>query len=154
MPQGSAFCQPVRLEYRKETPEASKEIDAWITECIAALDLDPIVVQVGTKFIKFRHITRKTMLDVKGKNAVTDTASALRCFICGASSTNFNDVDNLTAKFPSKDGNLVYGGICDLHAWLRGFDAINSLSDKLEVKKWKGTKKEGQGTTGTFYPSF
>ena len=142
VPQGSAFCQPVRLEYRKETVEASKEIDAWITEELAALDSHPVVVQVGTKFIMFRHITRRTMLDGKAKNAVTDTASALRCFLCGASSANFNDVNNISTKFPTKEENLVYGGICDLHAWLRGFDAINTLSDKLEVKKWKVTKKE------------
>ena len=140
VPQGSAFCQPVRLEYRKETPEASKEINAWIDEEVAAMDLEP--VQVGTKSIQFRHKVRKTMLDGKAKNAVTDTASALRCFLCGASSAHFNDIENISTKFPTKEENLAYGGICDLHAWLRGFDAINNLSDKLEVKKWKVTKKE------------
>lgn len=142
VPQGSAFCQPVRLEYKKETPEASKEIDAWISAEIAALEFDPIIIPVGSKFVKFNHTLRRTMLDCKAKNAVTDTKSTLRCFICGATSAAFNDVGNVAAKFPTKEENLAYGGICDLHAWLRGFDAINSLSDKLSVKLWKPHKKE------------
>jgi hypothetical protein len=37
---------------------------------------------------------------------------------------------------------LRLGGICDLHAWLRGFDAINSLSDKLTLKKWQAPKDD------------
>ena len=142
VPQASTFCQPVRLEYRKETPEASKEIDAWIDEEVAKMDLEPIKVQVGTKSIQFRHQVRKTMLDVKAKNAVTDTSSALRCFVCNATSAHFNDINNISTKFPTKEETLAFGGICDLHAWLRGFDAINNLSDKLEVKKWKVIKKE------------
>ena len=44
VPQGATFCQPVRLEYRKETPEASKEIDTWIDSAMAALAFAPITI--------------------------------------------------------------------------------------------------------------
>ena len=145
-PQGPTFCQPVRLEYRKETPEASKDIDSWIDDAIAALTLTPNVIQVGSKFVKFHHKIFKTMLDGKGKNACTDTASSLRCFLCGASSKHLNDVESLVADFPTDESKLVYGGIADLHAWLRAFDAINSLSDKLTVKKWSIRNKEDKAT--------
>ena len=142
VPQGATFCQPVRLEYRKETPEASKEIDTWIDSAMAALAFAPITIQVGTKTIEFRHIIRRTMMDGKAKSAVTDTASSLRCFLCGATPKAFNDIDNLIANFPTKEELLVYGSICDFHAWCRSFDAINSLSDKLPLQKWRVTKKE------------
>ena len=135
-PQGVTFCQPLRLEYRKETASASKEIDSWIDEAIADLALTPNVIQVGTKFVKFQHRLLKTMMDVKAKNACTDTASSLRCFLCGASSKHFNDVENVLQQFKTDPSKLVYGGIADLHAWLRAFDAFNTLSDKLPVKKW------------------
>ena len=141
VPQGSTFCQPVRLEY-KETPEASKQIDAWIDEQMAQQESRPITIPFGTKFVKIHHVLRKTMMDVKAKNAVTDTLSTLCCFLCSATSAHFNDINNLAAKFPTKEENLAYDGICDLHAWLRGFDAINSLSDRLPVKQWRVQKKE------------
>ena len=141
-PQGPTLCQPVRLEYRKETPQASKEIDAWIDAAIAALTLTPNVIQVGSKFIRFHHKIFKTMLDGKAKNACTDTASSLRCFLCGASSKHLNNVKSLVTDFPTDESKLVYGGIADLHAWLRAFDGINALSDKLAIKKWSARTKE------------
>ena len=142
VPQGATFCQPVRLEYKKETPAASKEIDAWIDSEMAALAFSPISIQIGSKTIEFRHIVRRTMMDGKAKSAVTDTTSCLRCFLCGATPKAFNDIDNLIANFPTNEELLVYGSICDFHAWCRSFDAINSLSDKLPLKKWRVTKKE------------
>ena len=135
VPQGPTICQPVRLEYRKETPAASKEIDDWLKD--GAESMPPHIVQVGEKFLKFTHIVRRTMLDGKAKNAVTDTASSQRCFLCGATSSQFNNLENLAASFPTKEEALEYGGVCDLHAILRAFDAINTLSDKLNVKAWK-----------------
>ena len=135
VPQGSTFCQPIRLEYRKETPEASQEINAWLKD--AAESAPPHVIQVGGKFLQFTHIVRRTMLDGKAKNAVTETASAQRCFLCNATSSQFNDLENLAANFPTKEEELEYGGICDLHAILRAFDAINNLSDKLTIKSWR-----------------
>ena len=49
---------------------------------------------------------------------------------------------NDATKFPTKQENLVFGSICDLHAWMRAFDAINSLSDKLIAKKWRPGKDQ------------
>ena len=82
------------------------------------------------------------MLDVKCKNAVTDTTSTLRCFICKATSAQFNNLRLLLANFPSNKENLMYGGVCDLHCWMRAFEAVNKLSDKKIVKRWRVTKKE------------
>ena len=141
-PQGTTFCQPVRLEYRKETPEASKEIDAWIDAAVAALSRTPSSIKVGLKTVKFLHKLLKTMMDVKAKNACTDCMSALRCFICLATPRFFNDLANLLRMFPTDVGKLIYGGVCDLHCWLRAFDGVNTLSDKLTVKRWRIATKE------------
>ena len=81
-------------------------------------------------------------MDVKAKNAATGNKSTLCCFLCNATSSVFNDLDTLATKFPTKEENLVYGSICDLHAWMRAFDAINSLSDKLIAKKWRPGKDQ------------
>ena len=56
-PQGTTFCQPVRLEYRKE-------IDAWIDAANAFLVQTPHLIDVGPKKIKFLHKLLKTMLSV------------------------------------------------------------------------------------------
>ena len=150
VPQSSSFCQPLRQEFRKETPEVSKEIDAWIDEGINAIKTSPHIIDIpnedqpGSKQIVFIHVVRKTMYDTKAKNAVTDTAAAVTCFLCGANPTDFNDLSNFPEKFPTNEANLQYGAVCDLHAWLRSFDAINSLSDKLTVKKWRIAKTPGK----------
>ena len=104
---------------------------------------------VGSKFLKFYHLLRRKMVDGKAKNAVIETRSTLRCFLCGATPINFNDIDNLTTKFTTKEENLVYGRVCDLHAWLCSFDAINTLSDKLPVKQWRVQKQEDKDKVAT-----
>ena len=49
------------------------------------------------------------MYDTKTKNAVTDTAAAVTCFLCGANPTDFNDLSNFPEKFPTNEANLQYG---------------------------------------------
>ena len=82
------------------------------------------------------------MLDLKAKNASSDVASSLRCFLCGATSKNFNEIQDWATKFPTDESKPVFGGIADLHAWLRAFNGINALSNKLPIKKWSIRKKD------------
>ena len=148
VPQAATFCQPVRLEFQKETPEASREIDSWIDKEVQ--DMPPHIIEVSLpnsdskKYLEVHHIVKKTMLDGKAKNACTETSSAQKCFLCNANPSDFNKLSSLTSSFPTIEKNLQYGGICDLHAWLRAFDAINSLSDKLTIKKWRAKKSKSQ----------
>ena len=76
---------------------------------------------------------------MKAKNAVSSTASALTCFLCHANPKDFNNLENFPSVFPTIEANLQYGGVCDLHAWLRSFDSINKLSDKMTVEEWRVT---------------
>ena len=148
VPQACSFCQPLRLEFRKETPQASKEINEYIDEAIARMKENPHVVQVGNKKVEFIHILWKTMLDVKSKNALTETASAVTCFVCKANPSQFNDLTNFPDKFPTKPENLQYGTVCPLHVELRAFDGVNSVSDRLTVKQWRIPKGNGSKRRG------
>ena len=78
VPQASSFCQPVRLEFRKETPEVSREINGWIDAAAEEMKKNPHFIEVNGKKVKFVHTIKKTMMDTKVKNAVTDTASAVK----------------------------------------------------------------------------
>ena len=144
VPQASSFCQPLRLEFRKETIEVSRELNSWIDDAARELTEDPPMVVRNEKTIKFLHIIRKTMMDNKVKNAITETASAVTCFVCGANPKEFNCLENFPTNFPTNEENLQFGAVCDFHAIPRSFDAINSVSDRLTVEKWrisKGTRK-------------
>ena len=150
VPQASSFCQPIRLEFKKETPETSREIERWIDEGVQELRENPHVIDIDTRQVTFSHIVKKTMLDTKAKNSLTQTSSAQTCFLCGANPKDFNNLENFPDKFPTKKENLQYSSVCDFHAASRAFDAINSLSDKMTMEKWrvpKGAGKQRKGET-------
>ena len=83
------------------------------------------------------------MIDGKGRNAVSDNASSQTCFLCRGTPKTFNDLSNFPAKFAT-DENLLeqYGSVCNMHAWERSFDGLNSVSDKLPLDKWRITDAE------------
>ena len=96
----------------------------------------------GKKFIEITHTWKKSMIDGKGRNAVSDNGSSQSCFLCKATPRSFNILDNFPNQFPT-DPRLLeeYGAFCNMHAWERAFDGLNSLSDKKIVDKWRVTDK-------------
>lgn len=76
-----------------------------------------------------------TMIDGKVCNSLTNTASSLRCYICLATSKEFNDIDKMLEKKIHEE-NLQYG-ISSLHAWIRCFESCIHVSYKLGIKKWQ-----------------
>lgn len=73
-----------------------------------------------------------TVVDGKVCNAATHTKSTMRCYICDATSSEFND---LTKKRACKKENLSFG-LSLLHARIRFFENILHLAYKLPIKKW------------------
>ena len=98
----------------------------------------PVDCPKGRKFVKFSHKkNKKSMTDGKAKAAATETKSTLKCYLCKATSTAFNQLDNFPSKFPTDQQALLeFGAISNMHAWERSFDALNNLSDKLSVNMW------------------
>lgn len=74
-----------------------------------------------------------TMVDSKVCNAATDTKSTLKCYICGATAKDFN---NLRTTNEVNERALRFG-LSILHARIRFFESILHLSYKLPVKKWQ-----------------
>jgi hypothetical protein len=58
------------------------------------------------------------MIDAKVCNALANTPSTQGCYICEATSKDFNDIDKVLKKV--KVDNLSYG-MSSLHAWIRFF---------------------------------
>lgn len=124
--------RPLKLQIAHETPEISR-LEAHNFQ--AQLDsLIPTKVQMEEEcFVK--HNLKMTMLDGKMINAITNTSSAQRCYLCGTTSKDFNRLKFCMDK-PIIEENLKYG-ISSLHAWIRFAECILHLSYKLKVAKWQ-----------------
>ncbi|KAH9629098.1 hypothetical protein HF086_008547 [Spodoptera exigua] len=88
-----------------------------------------------------------TMIDGKVFNAATHTKSTMKCYICGATSSQFNDLEK--ERLCKKD-NLEFG-LSLLHARIRFFESILHVAFRLPVKKWnvRLTAKEKQAMENT-----
>jgi len=80
------------------------------------------------------------MIDNKVCNAVTDTKSILRCYLCGATSKDFNNINDILQK-EITETNLRFE-ISSLHAWIRLFECCLHLSYRLKIKKWQARRRE------------
>lgn len=80
------------------------------------------------------------MVDGKICNALTHTKSTQKCYICGATSKDFNSIDNLLKRDISV-ANLEFG-LSILHAWIRFFECLLHIAYKIPIKKWQARGKE------------
>ena len=81
-----------------------------------------------------------TMIDGKICNAVIGTTSAQRCFLCKASSKEFNDINKII-KMDITTDNLRFG-ISTLHAWICFLECCLHVSYKLTTEKWQARREE------------
>lgn len=61
-----------------------------------------------------------TMVDGKVCNALSSTASAQVCYVCGASPKDMNNID--TALQRPFDTSTFRFGLSTLHAWIRFYE--------------------------------
>ena len=83
------------------------------------------------KNLTVKHVMLFTMIDGKICNAATETTSTMKCYICGATSKNFNDLSKTKEINP---GTLKFG-LSVLHARIRLSETLLHLSYKLPAKK-------------------
>ena len=133
LPSSTRFCRPIKLNFHKETSEFTSKIVEDIKNQISSL------VAFENNFrgqpINVTYKLCLTMLDVKIINVLTDTTSAMRCYLCGATSKEFNNLDNIMMR-PIIEEFLQYG-ISSLHAWIRFLECCSSVAYRLDVKKWQ-----------------
>lgn len=135
-PSSSRFCRPIRFRYVKESTDITKEEINYVQNSIKSLNNTEVDLH-GQKF-SFTHNLKMTMVDGKICNAATDTKSTSRCYICGATSKDFN---NLNKKYDACPEALEFG-LSVLHARIRLFESILHLAYKLPVKKYRERRTE------------
>jgi len=133
-PSSPRYCRPMRIRFTKESTDTIKEEVSYFTSKIAKLEATRIH---GSKEIVIFHKLLLTMVDGKVCNSVADNKSTMKCYICKATSKQFNEilehnVDNVE--------NLEFG-LSILHARIRFFECLLHLSYKIPIKKWQ-TKSE------------
>lgn len=137
-PSSPRFCRPIKIEFLHETAEATRaEVD-----CIEAQkrNLVPFETVMSGKQININFKLVLTMIDGKVCNSITNTSSSMRCYLCGATSKEFNDIDKMLQRPIIEDRSEF--GISSLHAWIRLFECCLHVAYKFEIKKWQGREED------------
>lgn len=135
-PSSPRFCRPIRFRFLKESADVTKDEISFVENKIKSLTTTEVELK-DQKFY-FKHVLKMTMVDSKICNAATDTTSTSKCYICGATSKDFNNLSQ------TKSINLktLDFGISVLHARIRIFESILHLSYKLPIKKYRTRKTQ------------
>lgn len=137
-PSSPRLCRPIRFRFLKETTDVTKEEINYVKSSSDALVPSEVDLN-GAKF-SFTHVMKMTMIDGKVCNAATDTKSTSRCFICGATSKDFNNLSNKNQVSPD---SLEFG-LSILHARIRLLESILHLAYKLPVKKYRERRTQAE----------
>lgn len=135
-PSSARFCRPIRFRFVKETTEITNEEINYVKNSIDNLVATEVDID-GEKFLVHSQFVM-TMVDGKICNAATGTTSTSRCYICGKTSKEFNNLKD--KRRISKDATEF--GLSILHARIRFFESILHLAYKLPVKKYRQRKSE------------
>lgn len=135
-PSSTMYCRPIKFIFAKETPELTlSETDKIFDEINNLL---PSICNFNSAEVSVTHELMLTMVDGKVCNALTETHSSQKCYICGATPKMMNDE---VRNFHSGENNYSFG-LSTLHAWIRCFECLLHISYKLEIKKWQGRSAE------------
>lgn len=135
-PSSTMFCRPIKFIFVKETMEMTKIETNKVLEQIN--NLEPTFCDLAGSEISVKHKLLLTMTDGKVCNALTETHSSQKCYICGATPTMMNDEGR---HFDSNQDNFGFG-LSTLHAWIRSFECFLHISYKLDIKKWQARSSQ------------
>lgn len=131
-PSSTMYCRPIKFIFAKENTELTVLETNKIFEEIK--QLIPTVCKVNEKEISVKHEMLLTMIDGKVCNAITETSSSLRCYLCGLTSKQLNDENK---EYTIVDLDKVGFGLSTLHALLRCFECLLHISYRLDIKTWQ-----------------
>lgn len=137
-PSSPRFCRPLRLQFIHETTEVTRAEVTYIEKQIENLLNTPYELNNG-KF-EIKHSLHFTMTDGKVCNAATETTSTLRCYLCKATSKDFNNL-NLVYARAVDESNFKFG-LSTLHVWIRFFECLLHVAYKLPIKKWQSRSEQ------------
>lgn len=137
-PLSPRFCRPIKLQFLHENVESTvNEVDD-IEQQIESLV--PFTTQLHGMEVCIKYSMTFTIIDNKVCNAVSGTKSTLRCYLCGGTFKDFNNIDEILQKKVTET-NLRFG-ISTLHVWIRLFECCLHLSYRLKIKKWQARTEE------------
>lgn len=90
------FCNPLRLQFLHKDTESTVNEMQYIEEQIKSLV--PFEIVIDGKKISIVYNMAFTMIDGKVCNALTSTKSAQRCYLCRATSKDFNEINAILQK--------------------------------------------------------
>lgn len=79
------------------------------------------------------------MLDDKLCNTLSETKFSRRCYLCGASSKYFNDLQKMSSR--SGNDEFLSFGITVLYSWIRTSEFLPQLAYKLPIEYWRATQE-------------
>lgn len=127
-PSSPRYCRPIRIRFLKETVDITN--DEINNVEAAAKKLEPISVTIGGRSYVVKTKMMLTMIDAKVCNAATGTKSTMRCYICGAQSKDFNDLNKTNVV----NTDTLKFGLSTLHARIRLFENLLHIAYKLGVQ--------------------
>lgn len=128
-PSSTRFCRPIEFKFVKEEKTVVKTIVEKIKEEISSL-----IPSVSEEGILMKHTLLFTMIDNKICNIMTNTLSSMKCYLCGASPKEMNDLNSMKRKI-MKDEYFSFG-LSSLHCWIRCFECLLHISYRINIKCW------------------
>lgn len=141
----NSLLQTSTLQFTKETKEHSLNEEAYFDKQIE--QLQPFTTTIHANNVLIQYSLTMTMIDGKVCNAITNTKSAQRCYLCQGTSKQFNNI-NEVLKRPVTTDYLQYG-LSSLHAWIRCFECCIHLGYTKNIKKWQARKEEDKEERAT-----
>jgi hypothetical protein len=143
-PSSTRYCRPLRLQFIKETVQSALAEKECVEKQISALTSFNTVFH-SDRNIEVHYQLCLTMIDGKIRNAITETKSAQRCYVCQLTSKDFNNLEIVCNK-PCIPEHLSFG-IASLHAWIRFMEWMLHLTYKQDENgngNWQARSDEAK----------
>ena len=128
-PSSPRYCRPMRIRFVKESSDITN--DEFNNVQSATSSLHDTKVTVADKYFSVKHTLLLTMIEAKVCNAAPHATSTMRCYICGETSKDYNNLSTKNEVTPEK----IQFGLSILHVRIRLFEGILHVADKLPVQK-------------------
>lgn len=135
-PSSPRYCRPIKITFEKETGTLINRENASIQ--LQLNELVPTKVIIENREYIVKHQLILSMVDGKLCNSLSGVRSAQRCYLCQATSKEFNNIEKMVS-LPISHEYLTFG-ISVLHEWIRMFECLLHVAYKLPVKEWRRSK--------------
>lgn len=137
----SRWCRAIRFQFTKESKEISIQEKTHFKSQID--ELVPTLVVINGREIKISYTLQLTMVDGKVCSALSDLSTS-RCYICGATPKEMNDLNKCLNKVP--DASKFEFGLSPLHSYIRFFEYFIHVSYRMNIKKWQARSAEDKAS--------